>query len=66
MLLKVEKMSCGHCVRAVTNAVHEVDPQANVEVSLAEGTVRITGTVTPDAATRAIVEEGYTVQVLEA
>lgn len=66
MLLKVEKMSCGHCVRAVTNAVHEVDPQANVEVSLAEGTVRISGAVSPDAATRVLVEEGYKVQVLEA
>jgi len=66
MLLKVVKMSCGHCVRAVTNAVHEIDPQANVDVSLEEGTVRITGAVATDAAAQAIREEGYDVEVLEA
>lgn len=35
--LKVEGMSCGHCVRAVTNALSEVTGVQSVEVSLEKG-----------------------------
>ena len=66
MLLHVEKMSCNHCVRAVTSAVQALDPQAKVEVSLADGSVRIEGRVDTEAAASAIREEGYTVRVVEA
>lgn len=66
MLLNVQKMTCGHCVRAVTNAVRALDPQAAVEVDLADGSVRIEGDVTAEDAARAIREEGYVVQVLQA
>lgn len=66
MLLEVRKMTCNHCVRAVTAAVHARDPDAKVEVDLAHGTVRIDGR-TSDASTvaDAIREEGYEVAVLE-
>jgi copper chaperone len=66
MLLEVRKMTCNHCVRAVTAAVHARDPGAKVEVDLAHGTVRIDGR-TSDANTvaDAIREEGYEVAVLE-
>lgn len=66
MLLDVQKMTCNHCARAVTRAVQTLDPQAKVEVSLADGTVRVTGSVDAEAAARAIREEGYTVRVIEA
>ena len=66
MLLNVEKMTCGHCVRSVTNAVKSIDPQAEVVVSLADQTVRIAGQVTAEQAVAAIREEGYTVHVTEA
>lgn len=66
MLLKVEKMSCNHCVRAVTEAVHAVDPDAKVEVDLPTQTVRIEGRAAPEAAAAAIRDEGYTVQVEQA
>ena len=66
MLLDVQKMTCNHCVRAVTRAVQALDPQATVEVSLADGTVRISSGVDAEAAARAIREEGYTVRVIEA
>jgi len=65
MLLTVEKMTCGHCVRSVTDAVRAVDPQAVVDVSLADGTVRIAGKVTPEEAAAAIREQGFTVRVTE-
>lgn len=66
MLLSVQKMTCNHCVRSVTKAVHDLDPQAEVEVNLADGTVRIAGSVDAEAAARAIREDGYTVAVVEA
>lgn len=65
MLLDVRKMTCNHCVRAVTAAVHALDPAAKVEVDLAAGTVRVDGTVAPEAAAEAIREEGYEVAVLQ-
>jgi len=66
MLLDVQKMTCNHCARAVTQAVQSLDPQAMVEVNLADGTVRISGSVDADAAARAIRDEGYAVRVIEA
>jgi copper chaperone len=66
MLLDVQKMTCNHCARAVTQAVQSLDPQAMVEVNLADGTVRIAGSVDVDAAAKAIGDEGYTVRVIEA
>jgi copper chaperone len=66
MLLNVQKMTCSHCVRAVTKAVQALDPEATVEVNLANGTVHVAGGVDAEAAARAIREEGYTVRVIEA
>jgi len=57
----VEGMSCQHCVKAVTRAVTEIDPQALVQVDLASGTVKVDSTATPDAIRAAIDEAGYTV-----
>ena len=37
----VKGMSCGHCGRAVTNAVREIDPDARVEVDLGGGKVKV-------------------------
>ena len=65
MLLTVEKMTCGQCVRSVTDAVRTVDPQAVVDVSLADGTVRIAGEVAAEEAAEAIREQGFTVRVTE-
>ena len=65
MLLEVRKMTCNHCVRAVTAAVQGVQPAAKVDVDLGRGTVRIEGDVDADAAASAIREEGYEVRVLE-
>jgi copper chaperone len=33
--LQVDGMSCGHCIRAVTNAITALDGAAKVEVDLA-------------------------------
>ena len=39
---KVAKMTCGHCVRAVTEAVHGVDAAARVDIDLKAGDVTVT------------------------
>jgi copper chaperone len=62
--LKVEGLTCGHCVRAVTEAVHAVAPQVAVAVDLEQGLVKITAgntTIPTDAVIKAIEEEGYKV-----
>ena len=41
MELTVRGMSCGSCARAVTSAVHNVDPDARVEVDLGTKLVAI-------------------------
>ena len=60
--LKVEGMSCGHCVKSVTAAIQAKDPEAKVVVDLADGTVK-TETVLPrHVVSMAVEEEGYTVK----
>lgn len=60
-VLNVQGMTCGHCVRAVTEAVKTVDPQATVNIDLATGVVEIDSSQPRDALSNAITEEGYTV-----
>ncbi|MDQ9170058.1 cation transporter [Oxalobacteraceae bacterium R-40] len=59
--LKVEGMSCGHCVKSVTNAVQEVDRAATVNVDLANKTVKVESSAGLDAVKNAISEAGYPV-----
>lgn len=65
MRFKVENMSCNHCVRAVTNAIRVLDPQAGVEVDLASGIVQVTGQVEAADAAAAITAEGYPARLME-
>jgi copper chaperone len=58
---EVEGMSCQHCVAAVTRAIHEVDPQAKVDVDLTRGRVNVESTHGVDALRDAIDDAGYTV-----
>ena len=44
---KVDGMTCGGCVGAVTRAVQTVDKDAKVEVDLASKTVKVDSHVSP-------------------
>ena len=58
----VEGMSCGHCVRAVTNAIQALDQAAKVAVDLAAKRV-VAETSLPRAdVVRAVAEEGFAVK----
>lgn len=58
----VRGMSCGHCVKAVTNAIHDIDPAARVEVDLAAGRVEVESVQPASTIARAIVDAGYEAQ----
>ena len=60
--LQVSGMSCQHCVKAVTAAVHALDAQAAVTVDLTQGKVSVASTLAADALRKAIADEGYVVQ----
>ncbi|NPT59950.1 heavy-metal-associated domain-containing protein [Paraburkholderia elongata] len=58
---QVEGMSCQHCVAAVTNAIHEHDEAAQVQIDLASGRVAVESAQPTDTLKAAIDEAGYTV-----
>lgn len=57
----VQGMTCGHCERAVTQAVKTVDPQAEVRIDRASGQVNVLSGKPREAISAAIAEEGYSV-----
>jgi copper chaperone len=57
--LKLPTMTCGHCVRTVTQTVRAVDAAAKVEVDLATQRVRIESQQTRQAFAAALTAEGY-------
>jgi copper chaperone CopZ len=61
-LIKVQGMSCKHCITHVTEALKEVTGVTDVVVSLENGTatVNVTGAVTDQALAAAITDVGYT------
>lgn len=56
---KLPSMSCGHCVKAVTEAAHEVDPQAKVEVDLSSKQARVESPQPREKFAAALAEAGY-------
>lgn len=59
--LRVEGMSCGHCINAVTRAVQGVDAAARVDVDLEQQKVRIDSSASLDDIKSAVEEAGYPV-----
>jgi copper chaperone len=57
----VTGMTCGHCEKAVTRAVKQVDPTAEVKIDRADNKVEVASTHAREAISKAIAEEGYTV-----
>lgn len=61
--LQVEGMSCGGCVRSVTNLVQGVDPEAKVDVDLATKKVRVDTGADAASITSVLVDAGYPARV---
>ena len=57
----VKGMTCGHCVRSVTEEITGVEGVSAVDVNLEAGTATVTGDAAPDAVKAAVVEAGFEV-----
>ena len=62
-VFNVQGMSCGHCVKAITQALQAMDPAASVRIDLAAKEVGVESALTADEVIAAISEEGYEVKV---
>ncbi len=60
-LFTVTGMTCGHCEKAVTRAVKQLDPQAEVRIDRPQNRVEVDSAQPRDALAKAIAEEGYAV-----
>ncbi|MGB5162574.1 MAG: cation transporter [Thermoanaerobaculia bacterium] len=64
--LKIDGMSCEHCVRAVSGALQEVPGvETVVEVSLERGEATVEGSAETAALIAAVEEEGYRAEAVE-
>lgn len=57
----VTGMTCGHCEKAVTRAIKQLDPQAEVVIDRAANQVSVQSAQPRETLAHAIAEEGYAV-----
>lgn len=57
----VTGMTCGHCEKAVTQAIRQADPAAEVKIDRSANRVDVQSTQPREALAQAIAEEGYSV-----
>lgn len=65
MKFNVRPMTCGRCVRTITQAIQAIDPRAEVNVDLDQGTVAISGLLAAGQAVEAIEAAGYHAEPVE-
>ena len=61
-IFTVEGMTCGHCEKAVTKALLNLDAQAKVVIDRSQNKVEVESEQPREALAQAIVKEGYRVQ----
>jgi copper chaperone len=59
MQFTLPAMSCGHCVRAITEAVHAVDAKASVEIDLPNKQLKVHTALAREAVAQQLAEAGY-------
>ena len=55
----IPNMSCGHCVRSITQAVQSLDAAARVQTDLAQHRVKVQTTVPREQLVAALTAAGY-------
>ena len=55
----IPNMSCGHCVRSITEAVQAADPAAKVQADLASHRVQVYSTAAREVLVKHLVDAGY-------
>ncbi len=56
---QIPNMSCGHCVRAITEAVQALDPAAKVQTDVTKRQVQVDSTVPREALVQQLSNAGY-------
>jgi copper chaperone len=59
---QVQGMTCGHCEKAVAQAVWSIDDKAQVQIDRPNGVVKVQSDAAHEAIAKAIADEGYRVQ----
>ncbi len=59
---EVEEIHCDSCVKRITKAIHEVQPDARVQIDIPEGVVEIDEVADQAVIARAIEDAGYVVR----
>jgi copper chaperone len=62
-VFNVQGMSCGHCVKAITQALQVKDPAASVRIDLAAKEVGVESALSAEQVIAVITEEGYEAKV---
>ncbi|HBG50824.1 CopZ family metallochaperone [Candidatus Macondimonas diazotrophica] len=62
VVLKIDGMTCGHCVKAVSSALEQIPGVRAVRVDLERGQAEIDGSAELAQLIEAVREEGYDVQ----
>ena len=57
----VTGMTCGHCEKAVTRAIQQADPAAQVRIDRSQNRVEVQSDKPRETLAQAISEEGYAV-----
>lgn len=60
-VFEVQGMTCGHCEKAVTQALQRTDPAASVRIDRAQNRVEVDSSAERAALQATIQEEGYKV-----
>jgi copper chaperone len=61
-IFDVKGMTCGHCEKAVTSAIRQLDPQAKIQIDRASNRVEVDSEQERQTLVEAIREEGYQVE----
>ncbi len=59
MTFHIENMTCGSCVKHITQAIATVDPDAKVTADLATHTVAVTTSAPQEKIEQALADDGY-------
>lgn len=59
--LKVSGMTCGGCIKAITRAIQEQDPRAQVQADLATQVLKLETTLSTEVVAQLIEDAGFPV-----
>lgn len=62
LIFNVIGMTCGHCEKAVAQAIKQLDPQAIVQIDRSQNKVEVMSNQAREALIRAIAQAGYAVK----